>query len=131
MLQTLRLHMQTVGPAASGSELFPDFVFGGWWHIGLHDFDPFVRAMAIRAQEPAIHAQAFWIGNLEMSSTRRDLKALSMLHPDRIDARGITWQHQHGNVSEETGERAATDKWVTLQALMPACQKQRSETALR
>ena len=32
------LHMQSVGAASDGDELFPDFVYGGWWHIGLRRF---------------------------------------------------------------------------------------------
>ena len=114
---TAVLHMQSVGAASDGDELFPDFVYGGWWHIGLHDFDAFAAAMeAAAAAEPRPrHPQAFWIGNVEMSPSRAALVALSAAHPERVDARGIRWQHARGNVSEATGARAATDAWVTLQ----------------
>ena len=111
-----RLHMQTVGPRELASDLFPDFVFGGWWHIGLHDYDTFARAMEARAAAaPARSAQAFWIGNPEMSPSRVRLVEMSRERPSRIDARPIVWQHTKGNVTEATGERAATDRWVTLQ----------------
>ena len=101
---TAVLHMQSVGAASDGDELFPDFVYGGWWHIGLHDFDAFAAAMeAAAAAEPRPrHPQAFWIGNVEMSSSRAALVALSAAHPERVDARGIRWQHARGNVSEAT-----------------------------
>ena len=74
---TAVLHMQSVGAASDGDELFPDFVYGGWWHIGLHDFDAFAAAMeAAAAAEPRPrHPQAFWIGNVEMSLSRAALVA--------------------------------------------------------
>ena len=111
---TLRLHFQSVGTADRGSTLFPDFVFGGWWHIGLHDFDAFSQAMISASAAPATRNQAFWIGNVAMSPFRAELVALSQAHPSRIDARGMQWAHARGNVSEATGERAATDGWVSL-----------------
>lgn len=112
----LVLHMQTVGPADAADRLFPDFVYGGWWHIGLHDFDAFANAVVARGAEPAVRSTAFWIGNLEMSAERETLRALAQRHPEQLDARGMRWQHERGNVTEATGERAATDAWVSLQA---------------
>ena len=110
------LYMQTVGPRDGGDDLFPDFVFGGWWHIGLHDFDAFATAMDRNAPVAPIHKQAFWIGNPEMHASRRSLLALSTQHPGHIDARAIRWRHDLGNVSELTGDRAKTDGgWVSLQ----------------
>ena len=41
-----------------------------------------------------------------MSPSRAALVALSAAHPERVDARGIRWQHARGNVSEATGARA-------------------------
>ena len=55
---TLRLHFQSVGAVDRGPALFPDFVFGGWWHIGLHDFDAFASAMTESSATPATHAPA-------------------------------------------------------------------------
>jgi hypothetical protein len=112
---TLLIHMQTVGASEEGERLFPDFVYGGWWHIGLHDYDAFAWAMTARAAAPPEHPQLFWMGNVEMSPSRAALVAMSVADPDRIDARGMRWAHARGNVSEATGERAATDGWVSLQ----------------
>jgi hypothetical protein len=112
---TLLVHMQTVGASDEGERLFPDYVYGGWWHIGLHDYDDFAAAMAARAAAPYVHPQLFWIGNVEMSPSRSRLVEFGREHPGRIDARGMRWAHARGNVTEETGERAATDGWVTLQ----------------
>ena len=109
------LHMQTVGSHVSGPSLWPDFTFGSWWHIGLHDYDRFVAAIHPfgRAHE---HAQAFWIGNIEMHPSRQLALAMSRKYPERIDARSITWAHHLGNVTEATGERARVlGGWVTLQ----------------
>ena len=112
---TLLIHMQTVGASEEGERLFPDFVYGGWWHIGLHDYDAFAWAMTARAAAPPEHPQLFWTGNVEMSPSRAALVAMSEADPGRIDARGMRWAHARGNVSEATGERAATDGWVSLQ----------------
>ena len=112
---TLLIHMQTVGASEEGDRLFPDFVYGGWWHIGLHDYDAFAWAMTARAAAPPEHPQLFWTGNVEMSPSRAALVAMSQADPGRIDARGMRWAHARGNVSEATGERAATDGWVSLQ----------------
>ena len=112
---TLLIHMQTVGASEEGDRLFPDFVYGGWWHIGLHDYDRFAWAMAARAATPPVRPQLFWIGNIEMSPSRGQLVAMSDADPGRIDARAMRWAHARGNVSEATGERAATDGWVSLQ----------------
>ena len=112
---TLLIHMQTVGASNEGDGLFPDYVYGGWWHIGLHDYDGFAAAMATRAAAPYVYPQLFWTGNVEMSPSRSRLVEMSAAHPGRIDARGMRWAHARGNVTEETGERADTDGWVTLQ----------------
>jgi len=112
---TLLIHMQTVGAREEGDRLFPDFVYGGWWHIGLHEYDGFAWAMTARAAAPPEHPQLFWTGNVEMSPSRAALVAMSQAHPGRIDARGMRWEHARGNVTEATGERAATDGWVSLQ----------------
>ena len=112
---TLLIHMQTVGASEEGDRLFPDFVYGGWWHIGLHEYDAFAWAMTARAAAPPEHPQLFWTGNVEMSPSRAALVAMSQAHPGRIDARGMRWAHARGNVTEATGERAATDGWVSLQ----------------
>ena len=104
---TLRLHLQSVGSHEDGPSLFPDFTFGSWWHIGLHDFDTFAAAMATRAAAPPLFPQLFWIGNLEMSASRAHFATLADAHQSRIRAVGITWQHARGNVTEATGERAA------------------------
>ena len=51
-------------------DLFPDFVFGGWWHIGLHDFDSV--AMRLIAMLLLSYPQAgIWISNPEMHASRR------------------------------------------------------------
>ena len=107
---TALVHMQTVGSHDDGADLFPDFVYGGWWHIGLHDYDEFSKAMMERAARPAHMSQAFWIGNPQMSPSRPQLVEMSRKLPSRIDARPIIWQHAKGNVTESTGERAATDR---------------------
>ena len=67
---TAILFLQSVGPRETAHNLFPDFVFGGWWHIGLHDFDNFTAAMASEASLAPENAQAFWIGNTEMHPSR-------------------------------------------------------------
>ena len=113
---TALLFMQTVGPREAGPSLFPDFIFGGWWHIGLHEYDPFVSEIRRQAESPPVHDSAFWIGNPEMHESRVALLELSKRHATRVDARAIQWRHELGNASESTGERAMTEGgWVTLQ----------------
>ena len=110
--RTLRLHFQSVGTEAA--DLFPDFVFGGWWHIGLHDFDAFANAISTASEVPPWRPQALWIGNTDMSPRRAQLVTMSQAHPSRIHARAMQWAHARGNVTEATGERAATDGWISL-----------------
>ena len=110
---TLRLHFQSIGTANHGATLFPDFVFGSWWHIGLHDFDEFAEAMSAASSAPAVHPQAFWIGNVAMSTRRAELVSMSQAHPERIEARGMHWAHARGNVAKATGS-GRNGRWVSL-----------------
>jgi hypothetical protein len=69
----------------------PDFVFGGWPQVGIHDFDGTCRAMAAAGEQPAHRPVAGWIGNLRTHHVRTVLHRLGETHPDLLDVQQVEW----------------------------------------
>lgn len=57
------LEFQTIGDSLSAEGLFPDWNFGGWWHMGMKDWDPFVASLAAAGRGEPTDRRAYWRGS--------------------------------------------------------------------
>lgn len=82
---------QTVGKRDTPN-LFPDYIFGNWWHIGLIDFDKFTAEILAKSDgvEPT-DSTCFWIGNSEVHLARQHYHKLAADHPERLTCETMTW----------------------------------------
>lgn len=88
---------QTVTNRINDEKLFPDYVFGDWWHIGLVDYDKFATEIELNnGKDKIIDNRVFWKGanhsliNLEVK--QRNLFAeLSRRHPNKILCQLMEW----------------------------------------
>lgn len=72
--------------------IFPDYVFGNWWHIGLVDYDEFVRDICESNSHDRIEDdRLFWIGNLQGIQQRIKYVELSRSHPERLLSEVMHW----------------------------------------
>jgi hypothetical protein len=82
---------QTVG-ARDTPKLFPDYVFGNWWHIGLRDFDAFSAEILEKSRETTPEtATCFWAGNLEVHTARQHYQKIAEENPTRLTCESMTW----------------------------------------
>jgi hypothetical protein len=82
---------QTVG-GRDTPELFPDYIFGNWWHIGLTDFDAFTAEILAKSQGTTpTDDTCFWIGNPEVHMARQHYQKLAAEHPGRLSCETMTW----------------------------------------
>lgn len=56
------MEFQTIGDSLSVPDLFPDWNFGGWWHMGMENWDPFVLSLAEAGGRPPEDERAYWRG---------------------------------------------------------------------
>lgn len=85
------LKFQTVSEMGKGAELFPDWVFGGWWHMGMNEWDPFVRDLAEAESEPASDRRAYWKGAHLGVHQRALYTELCSSHPDKFAGGFMNW----------------------------------------
>ena len=72
--------------------VFPDYIFGNWWHIGLRNFDRFVQEIHENSDIEKINDnRLFWIGNLMGIRQRLDYIELCKKNPDKFFGREMTW----------------------------------------
>jgi hypothetical protein len=72
--------------------LFPDYIFGNWWHIGLRDFDSFTKEITDNSSHDTIKdKRLFWIGNLMGIRQRVDYIELCKKHPEKFAGIEMTW----------------------------------------
>lgn len=75
-----------------GERIFPDYVFGNWWHIGLVDYDEFVKEICENnARERIEDDRLFWIGNLQGIPQRIKYVDLSKMHPEKLLCELMHW----------------------------------------
>lgn len=79
----------------------PDFIFGGWPEIGIHDYTATTKAIAQAGQQPPQRDQIFWIGNAEMHETRRALLQIGAQHPDSMNFIGMQWHKDHAGGGQQ------------------------------
>jgi len=72
--------------------LFPDYIFGNWWHIGLRNFDSFTKEIIDNnGQETIKDKRLFWIGNLMGIRQRVDYIELCKKHSEKFAGIEMTW----------------------------------------
>ena len=80
-------------------DLFPDYVFGDWWHIGLTDFDEFTQDIATNSiANPPVHNKVFWAGALQKIPQRQLYKHISNQYPNIFETMTMKWGN-HSNPS--------------------------------
>lgn len=84
------LEFQTVSDAG-GAELFPDWVFGGWWHMGMSEWDPFVRELADAGRAPPSDDRAYWKGAHLGVQQRAVYSELCASSPERFAGGFMNW----------------------------------------
>lgn len=85
------LEFQTVSEAGVGGGLFPDWVFGGWWHMGMDEWDPFVRDLAEAGRVPPSDKRAYWKGAHLNVHQRAVYSELCVSQPDRFAGGFMSW----------------------------------------
>lgn len=76
-------------------DLFPDFVFGNWWHIGLTDFDEFTQDIAKNCiSNPPIYNKVFWAGALQDIPQRMLYKHISKRYPNTFETMTMKWTNR-------------------------------------
>ena len=94
-------------------DLFPDYVFGNWWHIGLTDFDEFTNDVAANSiANPPIYNKVFWAGAIQKIPQRRFYKHISNKYPNIFETMTIKWGN-HSNPSRFVKMRDQS-KWAIL-----------------
>lgn len=72
--------------------LFPDYIFGNWWHIGLRDFDSFTNEIFENSKQETIKdKRLFWIGNLMGIRQRLIYMELCKKYPEKFAGLEMTW----------------------------------------
>jgi len=80
-------------------DLFPDYVFGDWWHIGLTDFDEFTQDITTKCiANPPIYNKVFWAGALQNIQQRQLYKHISKQYPNIFETMSMKWSN-HSNPS--------------------------------
>lgn len=75
-----------------GDQLFPDYVFGNWSHIGLFDFDNFCKEICENNSLQNIkYNNLFWIGNTEQIPQRIKYLELCKQHPNIFVGEKMNW----------------------------------------
>lgn len=94
------LEFQTVASSLKDENLFPDFTFGNWWHIGLVDYDKFVNDIDNKSQKERIaDERIFWKGsnhkNINFDVPQRNLFIkMARSNPEKILGELMTWNHK-------------------------------------
>lgn len=88
------LEFQTIGDSLSTPDLFPDWNFGGWWHIGMKEWDPFVLSLAAAGSRPPEDRRAYWRGNHMGIPQRARYVELCASDPGRFAGGFMEWGAQ-------------------------------------
>jgi hypothetical protein len=93
----------------------PDFVFGGWPEVGIHDYDETCRAVAAAGAAPAERPLAGWIGSLATHPIRVELHRIASEHPSLLDVQQVEWGPRNA-VGEQLGTVTGTHLSLADQA---------------
>lgn len=76
--------------------LFPDYIFGNWWHMGLVNFDKFVGEIIENNNPKNITDQRmFWKGNLQGVAQRIKYVEFCKTRPEKFAGDSMWWTN-HG-----------------------------------
>ncbi len=75
----------------------PDFVFGGWPEVGIHDYDETCRAVAAAGAAPAELPVAGWVGSLATHPIRAELHRIGSEHPAQLDVQQVEWGQRNAD----------------------------------
>lgn len=74
------------------SDVFPDYIFGNWWHIGLVNFDKFAQEIIENnGVEKIVENKLFWMGNLQGIPQRIKYINLSQTNPNKLYGDQMHW----------------------------------------
>ena len=74
-------------------DLFPDYVHGNWWHIGLTDFDEFTKDIVTSClSNDPIYNKIFWAGSVQNIPQRQKYKSISYSHPNKFETFTMSWR---------------------------------------
>lgn len=80
-------------------DLFPDYVFGDWWHIGLTNFDEFTQDITTNCvANPPVYNKVFWAGSIQKIPQRQLYKHISNQYPNIFETITMKWSN-HSNPS--------------------------------
>jgi hypothetical protein len=80
------------------SKIFPDYIFGNWWHIGLRNFGQFTEEVLKNSPTENIKDnRLFWIGATQGVEQRMRYLTLCSKHPDKLCGDQMHWT-THGRV---------------------------------
>lgn len=85
------IEFQTISEMGGNDRLFPDWVFGGWWHMGMENWDPFVRDLAAAGELPPTDRRAYWKGAHLGVHQRAAYSHLCTSNPDRFAGGFMNW----------------------------------------
>lgn len=85
------IEFQTISEFKDNSKLFPDSFFGGWWHMGMKSWDPFVKSLAKAGSKPPSDQRAFWKGAHLGVDQRKRYADLCSRCPERFAGGFMEW----------------------------------------
>lgn len=84
--------------AESMENLFPDYVFGNWWHIGLDNFFNFANEIENNNDVSKIEDnRIFWIGCLQCVPQRNKYIEMAKEHPTKLVGETMGWSFDGRN----------------------------------
>ena len=98
----------------------PDFLFDGWEHVGIGDYEVARLLMAQAGSEPAELQRLGWIGNCDTHPSRWKLHALGQAAPELMEIEHVSWVPQEGSdrLAAEAGNARTLAEQVRRWALL-------------
>jgi hypothetical protein len=88
------VELQTISAMGADDNLFPDWGFGGWWHMGMDEWWPFVTNLASSGESPPEDRRAFWKGaHLNVRQRERYMEVCAS-DPERFAGEFMSWRSE-------------------------------------
>lgn len=68
------------------NKTIPDFIFGNWPQVGIHNYDKTATQMSTLGSQPYLYSKMLWIGNTNTHLSRKKFLQLSENYSDFIEA---------------------------------------------
>lgn len=86
------LEFDTSTESTDESKVFPDYVFGNWWHIGLKNFDDFTKDIVANSSRDNISDnRLFWMGAVQGVPQRYKFLKLCKFKPNIFCGEEMYW----------------------------------------